>query len=173
MLLCRNLYWQNEHELDRVSGIPPSLPITGNKISLPALSAAHTSAAAYTELLIRTILKIEKSYLDFSKPSFPMILEVVKCIQMSTGYLHDYFDLSTLTLEMMNTPFSRQLFISQLCNIIAATNQTYLCAINPKYVITDQSIAGTHLLLQELCRAAASGISIQDAKQLIPEMSKR
>ena len=99
------------------------------------------------------------------RPPYRFLQDIVISVNQRTGFGNGVWTEAELTSDKDNKTDSKQkvTFLKKLIDLVSAARSRDLNAdVNPRKIAAGQEADKTNLLLQELARAAASGINAED-----------
>ena len=136
-----------------------------SSISLPPAPSEPEDFSATTQRLLGALITrptLKPALL--LKPPFRFLHDIVTALIASPcHYPADYFTADECNSASFDSSDKKTAFLRRLLDVVEATAGCDLSAVNPKKIVAGLEPEQTNLLLQNLARAAASGITAAEA----------
>lgn len=140
-----------------------TLPIDRDVVDLPDNDSNLAFWENTKETLGKLIQKPKMAEKLLNKPPFRYLHDICTCLIRATGFPKGAFNDDEMDHKNIKDTKSKLKFLTKLINIvaIARNNPGLNSQVNPKKIAAGLEPENTNILLQELARAAASGVSVQ------------
>ena len=136
-----------------------------SSIALPPVPSEPEDFSATTQRLLGALISrptLKPALLQ--KPPFRFLHDIVTSLIASPShYPADYFTADESNSATFDSSDRKVAFLRRLLDVVEATVPCDLSTVNPKKIVAGLEPEQTNLLLQNLARAAASGISATEA----------
>lgn len=102
-----------------------------------------------------------------SKPPFRFLHDIVTSFIRTHKFPEGYFDEHELNAGNLTEIAPKLEFLEKLLDLLSTVNQSDLSSINPKKIVAGLEHENTNKMLQELAKAAASGISVTQITDML------
>lgn len=142
---------------------------------VPARPKREFPAAPVDESMIDCTIRLLQSLIatpkltekHLQKPPFRLLHDIVCSLIRDVGFPDNYFDPSELHIKNLSEIAPKLEFLEKLLDLVSIVNAVDLAFINPKKIVAGLEFENTNRMLQELAKAAASGISVQQIQALL------